>query len=136
MLTDIVKQASHEIVKGGGIVRAVHNHGIRTLPHRFKARFPDKEGNRYYTKGRFFSVYYDANPTTMKQVEQTLRMEEEVLRSTHLKARSVLDFANVREDRNPYIKRVLREEEKDRDAIHHRNETVESVIEDMRTDDV
>lgn len=136
MLTNIVKNVSHEIVKGGGLVRGIHNHGIRTLPHRFKARFPDKEGNRYYSKGRFFSVYYDANPTTMKQVEQLLKMDEEVLRNTHLKARSILDFANVREDRNPYVQRVLRAQEKDREAIHKRNETVESVIEDMRTEDV
>jgi ribosomal protein S6 len=134
MLTNIVKTVSHEIIKGGGIVRSVHNHGIRSLPHRFQARFPDKRGNRYYYKGRFLSIYYDSNPSTMKQVEQLLKMDEEVLRNTHLKARSILDFANLREDRNPYIQQVEEEELKHLEAVKQRNETVESVIDDMRTE--
>jgi ribosomal protein S6 len=126
-----------EVVKGGGIVRAIHNHGIRNLPHRFRAKYADKEGNRYYSKGRFISIYYDSNPSTMKQVEQTLTMQEEVLRNTHLKARSVLDYVNIsREERNPYISQVKVQQALDRSAIHHRNETVEQVIEDMRMDDV
>jgi ribosomal protein S6 len=110
-LTNLVKLVSHEIVEGGGIVRAVQNHGIRTLPHRFKATYPDREGNRYYAKGRFFSIYYDANPDTMSQVDTILKMDEEVLRSTHLRARSTLDFINLREDRNPYIQQILHDEE-------------------------
>ncbi|GAX14178.1 hypothetical protein FisN_20Hh201 [Fistulifera solaris] len=120
-LTNLVKLVSHEIVEGGGIVRAVHNHGIRTLPHRFKATYPDREGNRYYSKGRFFSIYYDANPDTMSQVDTILKMDEEVLRSTHLRARSTLDFINLREDRNPYIQQVLREEEKAADKESNKN---------------
>lgn len=125
-----------EVVKGGGIVRAVHNHGIRTLPHRFRAKYADKEGNRYFSKGRFVSIYYDSNPSTMKQVEQTLTMQEEVLRNTHLKARSILDYVNIsREERNPYIKQVKGQQALHRSAVRHRNETVEQVIEDMRMDD-
>jgi ribosomal protein S6 len=136
VLSAIMKKVSLEIVKGGGIVRAVHNHGIRSLPHRFRAKYPDKEGNRYYSKGRFISIYYDSNPATMKQVEQALTLQEEVLRKTHLKARSILDFVNVsREERNPYITEVKRLQSLDRAAAHHRNETVEQVIEDMRFDD-
>jgi ribosomal protein S6 len=130
-----MKKVSMEVVKGGGIVRAIHNHGIRNLPHRFRAKYADKEGNRYYGKGRFISIYYDSNPSTMKQVEQTLMLQEEVLRNTHLKARSVLDFVNItREERNPYISQVKVSQAKDRAAIRHRNQTVEQVIEDMRTD--
>jgi len=71
----------------------------------------------------------------MKQVETALSMHEEVLRNTHLKARSVLDFVNIqKEDRNPYIRKVRQEQQKERDAKRHVNETVEQVIEDMRTD--
>ena len=130
-----MKKVSHEVVAGGGIVRAVHNHGIRDLPHRFKAKFPDKQGNRYYLKGRFFSIYYDANPETMRQVEQVLKMDEEVLRNTHLRARSSLDLVNLREDRNPYIKQVLKEKERHREAVRARIEAVEATIDDMRIDD-
>jgi ribosomal protein S6 len=132
-----MKKVSMEVVKSGGIVRAIHNHGIRNLPHRFRAKYADKEGTRYYSKGRFISIYYDSNPATMRQVEQTLTIQEEVLRNTHLRARSVLDYVNIsREDRNPYIKQVKVQQGRDRAAIHHRNETVEQVIEDMRVDEV
>ena len=71
----------------------------------------------------------------MRQVEQVLKMDEEVLRNTHLKARSSMDYVNVRADRNPYIKRVLAEEAQHQEAVRHRNETVEATIEDMRSDD-
>jgi ribosomal protein S6 len=102
-----MKKISNEIVKGGGIVRSIQNHGIRDLPHRFKAKYADKEGRRYWTKGRFISVYYDSNPLTMQQVDHILKLDEEVLRSTHLRARSVLDYINMpKVDRNPYLKRA------------------------------
>lgn len=131
-----MKQISHEVVNGGGIVRGIHNHGIRDLPHRFQARFADKQGTRYYTKGRFISIYYDSNPATMRQVEQILTMEEEVLRNTHLKARSILDFVNIgREERNPYIQRVLKEQRQELKQTKVLNKNVEAVIEDMRLDD-
>ena len=95
----------------GGIVRSIQNHGIRQLPHRFKAKYPDKEGNRYYEKGRFISVYYDASPTVLKEVDTFLKLEEQVLRNTHLKARNKMWYVNIaREDKNPYIQKVLRME--------------------------
>ena len=89
-------------------MRSVQNHGIRNLPHRFKAKYADREGNRYYEKGRFFSIYYDSNPLTQKVVDGILKMDEQVLRNTHLKARNKLWFVNIaREDKNPYIQRVI-----------------------------
>jgi ribosomal protein S6 len=107
-----MKKVSHEIIKGGGVVRAVHNHGIRELPHRMRAKHADQFGVRYYTKGRFFSVYYDANPHTVAMVKQTFAMNTEILRETHLRARSVFDFVNVqRQDKNPYIKKVKEQEQ-------------------------
>jgi ribosomal protein S6 len=111
-LTNLVKDISHKVVESGGIVRSIQNHGIRDLPHRFRAKFPDKEGNRYYQKGRFVSIYYDASPAVMRQVEQSIRLNDEVLRNTHLKARNKLWYVNIaREDKNPYIQRVVEMEE-------------------------
>jgi ribosomal protein S6 len=108
-----MKKCALTVVEGGGIVRGIHNHGIRTFPHRFKAKYTDQRGMRYYEKGRFLSIYYDANPATMRLVEQVLTMDEYVLRNTHLKARSILDQVNTeREDRNPFIK--LAEQQKQR----------------------
>jgi len=92
-------------------VRGVQNHGIRSLPHRFKARYPDIEGNRYYKDGRFVSIYYDSSPQIMRDVESILFSDEEVLRSTHIKARNKLWYVNVqKEDKNPYLQRVIAEE--------------------------
>ena len=107
-LTNLMKDVSHKVVDGGGIVRGIRNHGVRDLPHRFKARYPDKLGNRYYKKGRFVSVYYDASPAVLREVESVLRLNEEVLRGTHLKARNKLWDVNIaREEKNPYIQKVL-----------------------------
>lgn len=110
-LTNICKKFSLEIVKEGGVVRSIQNHGIRDLPTRFKARYPDAQGIRYFQKGRFISIYYDSNPFAMKQAENILSLDSEVLRFTNLKARSPLDYVNsTREDRNPYIKQILKME--------------------------
>ena len=122
-LTNVVKKFSYEIVKEGGVVRSIQNHGIRDLPHRFKARYPDELGHRYYRKGRFISIYFDSNPYAMKMAESTLNQDSEVLRYTNLKARSPLDFVNTtREDRNPYIKRVKKME---REQAREHGERVE-----------
>ena len=103
-LTRLVKNMSLEIVNNGGVVRAVHNHGVRDLPHRFKARYRDAAGKRYFRKGRFFSVYYESNPEVRDQVEQICKLNEEVLRSTTLKARSILDVVNVQvPKKNPFL---------------------------------
>ncbi|GKZ01134.1 hypothetical protein MPSEU_001064900 [Mayamaea pseudoterrestris] len=114
-LTNLMKKVCHEIVGGNGIVRSIQNQGIRDLPHRFQARYADKQGNRYYEKGRFVSIYYDSNPATMRQVEQILTLNEDVLRHTHLKTRSILDFVNTeQEHKNLYIKQVLMEDRQQR----------------------
>jgi ribosomal protein S6 len=93
------------------VVRSVQNHGIRDLPTRFKARYPDAQGNRYFRKGRFISIYYDSNPFAMQMAENALSLDSEILRFTNLKARSPLDYVNTtREDRNPFIRRIVRME--------------------------
>jgi ribosomal protein S6 len=108
-LTALVKEVSLKVVENGGIIRSVRNHGLRTFPHRFKAKYPDiLTQQRYYEQGRFVSVYYDANPSTLKQVEAILTMNDQVLRHTHLKTRSKLDWINHKHDKNPYIQEVLR----------------------------
>lgn len=105
-----MREISLKVVNNGGIVRSIQNHGIRQLPHRFKAKYADSEGQRYFEKGRFISVFYDANPKTMREVEGILNLNEEILRNTHLKATNkFLDVSNLVENRNPYIKEILEE---------------------------
>ena len=110
-----MKQVSLKVVENGGIVRSIQNHGLRTFPHRFKAKYPDYlTQQRYYEQGRFVSVYYDANPATLRQVELLLNMNDQILRVTHLKSRSKLDWINYKHDKNPYVQRVLKQ---DRDLL-------------------
>ena len=114
-LTAVMKEISLKIVNNGGIVRSIQNHGIRQLPHRFKAKYADLEGNRYYERGRFVSVFYDASPNVMRQVKGILDLNEEILRNTHLKATNKFnDVNNMRENKNPYIEEILRELEEDK----------------------
>jgi len=110
-LTSVVKSISHTVVNNGGIVRGVQNQGIRDLPHRFKAKHPDLDGNRYFKRGRFISVYYDSNPQTMQEVMGMLRMNDDILRQTHLKVRNKIWDVNIdKVEKNPYIQRVLQME--------------------------
>uniref|UniRef100_A0A7S2MAY0 30S ribosomal protein S6, chloroplastic n=2 Tax=Skeletonema marinoi TaxID=267567 RepID=A0A7S2MAY0_9STRA len=112
-LTALMKDISLKIVNNGGIVRSIQNHGVRQLPHRFRAKYADREGNRYYEKGRFVSVFYDASPGIMRQVEGILNLDEQILRNTHLKGRNkFMDVNNVREAKNPYIQEILQEDER------------------------
>lgn len=116
-LSALMKNISHKIVENGGIVRSIQNHGIRQFPHRVQAKNPDYiTGQRYFEKGRYISLYYDSNPSTRAQVEKILSMNDQVLRNTHLKARSKLDLITIqRPERNPYIQQVLRMDQKTMD---------------------
>jgi ribosomal protein S6 len=111
-----MKQVSLKIVDNGGIVRSIQNNGIRQFPHRVQAKYPDfKTGQRYFEKGRYISMYYDANPATLREVSKIFEMNDEVLRNTHLKARSKLDWISMqRPEKNPYVQRVLRQDEQTR----------------------
>ena len=105
-----MREVSLKIVNNGGIVRSIQNHGIRQLPHRFKAKYTDRDGNRYYEKGRFISIFYDANPRVMREVGGILNLDDQILRSTHLRATNKFgDVNNLRESKNPYVQQILEE---------------------------
>ena len=105
-----MKQVSHKIVENGGIVRSIQNHGVREFPHRVKAKYPDfRTGQRYYEKGRYISIYYDANPSALQSVETILHRNDDVIRSNHLKARSKLDWVTAqRLDKNFYVQKAMK----------------------------
>ena len=119
-----MKQVSHKIVDNGGIIRSVQNHGVREFPHRVQAKYPDyKTGQRYYEKGRYISLYYEAGPQTIKDVEKILSMNDQVLRNTHLKTRSKLDYISIqKEDKNPYVRRI-----KQADRLESENRAAEEL---------
>lgn len=110
-------------------MRSIRNHGIRDLPHKFRAKYPDTQGNRYYKRGRFISIYYDASPLTMRAVEASISLNDCVLRQTHLKTRSTLDLVNVRnEKKNPYILKLKRQEEEAIKNIQERADAEDDLV--------
>mmetsp|Transcript_745 Transcript_745/g.1686 ORF Transcript_745/g.1686 Transcript_745/m.1686 type:complete len:146 (+) Transcript_745:278-715(+) len=114
-LTDLTKAISSAVIDGGGIVRGVQNHGVRELPHFFRARQTDREGDRYYRRGRFLSIYYDCDPVTLQDVKLALQMDEGVLRHTTLRPRTSLDIVNgTNPKKNPYLALAIKEEEAER----------------------
>ena len=123
-LTGLVKGVANTVVRDGGIVRGIQNHGIRDLPHRFKARHPDLDGNRYFKRGRFVSIYYDSKPQCMHEVMGLLRMNDEVLRHTHLKVRNKIWDVNIdKVEKNPYIQKVL-QMEREAKEIEKKDESI------------
>mmetsp|Transcript_7004 Transcript_7004/g.15162 ORF Transcript_7004/g.15162 Transcript_7004/m.15162 type:complete len:126 (-) Transcript_7004:46-423(-) len=106
-----MKNVSKKVIGAGGIVRGIQNHGVRELPHFFKAKQTDQEGNRYYLRGRFVSIYFDSSPSVLKEVQVELSMSEDVLRQTALRPRDKLAVVNGKNPKkNPYLARALEEE--------------------------
>ena len=141
-LTDLMKKISHEVVKGGGIVRGIHNHGVRSLPQKYRARLPDPDGNRHFMKGRYISVYYDSSPNVVEEVDYLLTFNEHIVRFSHLRARSTLDYLSIgKEWENPYIQQVLserlqNEEEKEQEEDETPVDNVEQIEQNAGSSEV
>lgn len=71
-------------------MRAVENHGVRSLPYRIRSKYlPD--GERYQKTARYVSLYYDAPVSAKNDLELTVRLDEAILRMNTLKLESVVD---------------------------------------------
>ena len=88
----------------GGVVRQLENHGIKKLPYRFKNHHaPAGSDRRYEQWGRWVSMYFDASPRIMQDVERHLRNNENVLRFTTFKPVTQLEKVNSRKrNDNPW----------------------------------
>lgn len=67
------------MLKQGGVIRAVENWGVFTLPQavsRNQAR---------HHNGHYFVMRYDASTATQDQVRSTMRLDPRVIRSTCVK---------------------------------------------------
>ena len=85
-------------------MRQLENHGIKKLPYRFKNHHaPAGSDRRYEQWGRWVSMYFDASPRIMQDVERHLRNNENVLRFTTFKPVTQLDKVNSRKrNDNPW----------------------------------
>jgi len=108
-------------VEDGGIVTSIRNHGIREFPHRYHAKYPDYlTQQRYYTRGRVFSIWYESSPHTQSKLSDYLdkQLANNVLKYAQLQSKSKLSqFANLPDEvsppvytKNPYVKTALRQQ--------------------------
>jgi ribosomal protein S6 len=108
ILTELVAKCGSNILGAGGVVRGVQNHGIRELPHLFKAKNADVNGVRYFRDGRFVSLYFDVGGQEMSKIERNLRNDDCVLRFTTMKpADPCAKAAVAKTKKNAYYNRAL-----------------------------
>jgi len=122
----------------------VKNHGIREFPHRYQAKYPDYlTQQRYYDKGRLFSIWYESSPKTQSKISNYLdkQLANNVLRYTQLQSKSKLSqFANLPQEvvvdgdgvsvpalykKNPYVKNALKQQQlqQEQHEQHHQNQS-------------
>mmetsp|Transcript_43232 Transcript_43232/g.87416 ORF Transcript_43232/g.87416 Transcript_43232/m.87416 type:complete len:164 (-) Transcript_43232:153-644(-) len=96
-----LRSCCHNIFNKGGWVRAVENHGIRPLPYRIRSPYsPDDE--RYHWDARVVSLYFDAPVATKNELELALRLDEQIIRYTTMKTKSVTDEVLSLKPSNPW----------------------------------
>ncbi|CAM9188726.1 unnamed protein product, partial [Choristocarpus tenellus] len=84
-LTRIFRWVAKAVIDQGGVVRSVHNHGVKPLPYQFHSKHAVGDESRWFSSGRWVSTYFDANPATMQKVEKAVWKEDRVLRVTTIK---------------------------------------------------
>ncbi|KAJ3516435.1 hypothetical protein NLJ89_g1136 [Agrocybe chaxingu] len=87
-IRELVRQSAMHVMNAGGVVRNLNSWGTRTLPQRMKRHGRPQEVGDYWT------MHFDANPTTLKSLNGLMRRDPRVLRWTVLKlADKVEDMA-------------------------------------------
>mmetsp|Transcript_12013 Transcript_12013/g.19549 ORF Transcript_12013/g.19549 Transcript_12013/m.19549 type:complete len:120 (-) Transcript_12013:65-424(-) len=93
-LMPTVKQTVRNTLTNGGIVRNVRNNGVRKMAYKFKGR---GEGERH-SEMQMFTLEVFAPPEFKKNLVQSLKMNEDLLRMEVFKAEGTL----------PSIKKMLK----------------------------
>ncbi|GMI48807.1 hypothetical protein TrCOL_g11379 [Triparma columacea] len=95
-LAPFIRTLAKTIVGDGGVVRTVENLGVRRLPMRTKARFADREGNRYFDDARLVNIRFDTNPATLLELQRIVKLEEVVIKQTVTKEKDKSRLGNVK----------------------------------------
>mmetsp|Transcript_9944 Transcript_9944/g.20273 ORF Transcript_9944/g.20273 Transcript_9944/m.20273 type:complete len:133 (-) Transcript_9944:82-480(-) len=96
VIAPFVRLLANTIVKDGGVVRTVENLGVRRLPMRRKAKFADREGNRYFDDGRMINMRFDTNPNTLRELQRIVMLQEDVISNTVTREKDWSEYANVK----------------------------------------
>ncbi|KAG8461625.1 hypothetical protein KFE25_001229 [Diacronema lutheri] len=83
-LLEFIKRAARLVISRSGNVRKVENWGERELAYRVR------KSQQNHHSARFLSVWIDAHPVVLKEVEALARFNRDVLRHTTFKRKFVL----------------------------------------------
>ncbi|KAJ3081795.1 hypothetical protein HK102_002124, partial [Quaeritorhiza haematococci] len=78
-LANLMKTAGLHILDRGGVVRKFENIGSRQLPYRMRRH------QEIFDHGHYWSMLFDASPSTMQSLLKTLSYDERVIRHTSIK---------------------------------------------------
>lgn len=67
------------VLRKGGVIRGLQNHGVYTLPT------PITRHQMRHDKGHHFVMRYDASSDAHNGVRSTMRLDPRVIRSAHVK---------------------------------------------------
>eukprot|EP00611_Tribonema_gayanum_P023798 TRINITY_DN5088_c0_g1_i1.p1 TRINITY_DN5088_c0_g1~~TRINITY_DN5088_c0_g1_i1.p1 ORF type:complete len:184 (-),score=33.99 TRINITY_DN5088_c0_g1_i1:684-1235(-) len=102
-LTRLYRRLCNTVLEDGGMVRCVENHGVKDLAYRFRARTAmSGSENRYHTRGRWVSMYFDARPETLDKIDADLKMQDFYLRSNTIKPVVKMNWLSTRHKTNPW----------------------------------
>lgn len=76
----IVSAAGKKILGSGGVIRALDNWGVFPLPRAHSRKNQPRQYN-----GHYFVMRYDTSTQTQRDVMQSLRLDQRVIRSTSVK---------------------------------------------------
>eukprot|EP00042_Codosiga_hollandica_P034673 m.245912 g.245912 ORF g.245912 m.245912 type:complete len:222 (+) comp54470_c0_seq40:1698-2363(+) len=101
LLIDALYGVARRVVEAGGVVRSVQCMKQRSLPYRVKAH------NQYHTQSIPTFMQFHSNPAVLKQIDDHLRYNTNVLRYTVIKTPSIhalhpTNFARCR-NKNPSV---------------------------------
>ena len=101
-LVRLFKNHTEIILKNGGVVRGIENHGVRPLPSRARRKYISTSGERYFWDARFVTTTFDANPKTLDDIKRMLRDDEAVLRYFTTKQDTKMEHLSATNYKNPY----------------------------------
>ncbi|KAJ1622420.1 hypothetical protein T492DRAFT_1062727 [Pavlovales sp. CCMP2436] len=87
-LLTFLKRASNQVLSRSGNLRRVDNWGERPLATRIR------KSQQSHFSARFISLWIDAHPNVLKEVEAIVRFDRDVLRFTSFKRKFALPAGN------------------------------------------
>ncbi|KDQ53595.1 hypothetical protein JAAARDRAFT_72542 [Jaapia argillacea MUCL 33604] len=84
-IKDLVRLCAKHVMEPGGVVRSIDYYGTRTLPQRMHRHA------QYFTTGDYWTMHFDTNPATLRELNRMMRQDPRVIRWTMLKLGDKVD---------------------------------------------